>query len=260
MILSRRVSLNDVQLDSLDERIIISGFEEDEPNESFRTAELYFTAGSRVTNRHLGQKKITVKFLLKVKKANFAARNEILEKITGWANGGGTLKSTSRPERQISVTSTKKPRISDPRKWDSEYQIIFEAIEKPYWENTTEESQTLAQESEGGGTITMDGNTWATADALIQNKSGGTINTLSLTVNGYTMSFTDLGLANNAYLTIDHTDVKGNAVLRVRIGETSKLANKTGDDEFILVPGDNTISYSADGDVIVTVSARGRYL
>lgn len=260
MILSRRVSLNDVQLDSLDERIIISGFEEDEPNENFRTAELYFTAGSRVTNRHLNPKKIIVKFMLKVRKGNFADRNTILEKITGWANGGGTLKSTTRPNRQITVTGTQKPKISDPRKWESEYQMTFEAIEKPFWEETTATSKTMAQDDEGEDTITMGGNTWTVGEALIQNKSGGTLDTLSLTVNGYQMSFTNLGLTNNAYLTIDHLQTGGIFVKRARIGQASVLDKLTGADEFILNPGSNAISYTAGGDVIVQVSAKGRYL
>ena len=260
MILSRRVSLNDVQLDSLDERIIISGFEEEAPDESFRTTEMYFTAGNRLTNRHLGPKKITVKFFLKVRKNNFTDRNTILEKITGWANGGGTMQSTTRPDRQISVEGTQKPKINDPRKWDSEYQMTFEAIGKPFWENTTAQSITLTQDDEGSGTITMDGNTWTIGEATIQNKSGDTINTLNLTINGCTMSFTDLGLANNGYLVIDHMLADGVPVLRARIGESSRLAQKTGDDEFILQPGNNAIGYTAGGDVIVSVSAKGRYL
>ena len=74
------------------------------------------------------------------------------------------------------------------------------------------------------------------------------------------MSFTSLGLANNGYFTIDHQTANDIEVLRARIGDTSKLENKTGDDEFILKPGANAISYSAGGEVIVTVSAKGRYL
>lgn len=259
MNLSRRVSLDDVQLDSLDERIIISGFEEDQPDETYRTTDAW-PVGSRVTSRHLNRKKITVKFLLKVRKGNFADRNEILEKITGWANYGRIMKSTTRPNREIRVECTQKPKASDPRKWTSEYQMVFEAMGTPYWEDTTVTSVTLTQDDEGTGTITMTGNADTLGEALIHNKSGDTLDTLSLTVNGYTMSFTNLGLANNGYLTIDHTLAEGVPVLRVRIADTSKLAHKTGDDEFILKAGDNAISYTAEGEVIVQVSAKGRYL
>ena len=259
MILSRRISLDDVQMDSLDERIIISGFEEDPAEETYRTADAW-PAGSRVTSRHLNKKKITVKFLLKVRKGNFADRNEILEKIAGWANYGRIMKSNTGPDLQSRVEGTQKPKSSDPRNWTSEYQMTFEAIGTPYWEETSETSVTLTQDDEGEGTITITGNTDTFGEALIQNKSGDTLNTLSLTVNGYTMSFTSLGLANNGYLTIDHTLADGVPVLRVRIADTSKLAHKAGDDEFILKPGSNAISYTAEGEVIVQVSAKGRYL
>ena len=74
------------------------------------------------------------------------------------------------------------------------------------------------------------------------------------------MSFTGLDMSNNTYLVIDHVLSGGIYVLRARVGTTSVLGKKTGDDEFILKPGNNTISYTADSDVIVTVSAKGRYL
>ena len=64
-------------------------------------------------------------------------------------------------------------------------------------------------------------------EALIQNKSGGTLDALSLTVNGYQMSFTNLGLTNNAYLTIDHLQTGGIFVKRARIGQASVLGGPT---------------------------------
>lgn len=259
MILSRRISLDDVQLDSLDERIIISGFEEDPADESFRTVDRY-PYGSRITNQHIGKKKVTVKFQLKVRKGSFSARNEILEKIAKWARFGHVLKSSTRPNRQIRVKCTQQAKINDPRNWTGEYQLTFEATGKPCWEDTTATTQTLTQDDEGSGTITIGGSMETLAEVTVQNKSGSEINTLSLTINGYTMSFTNLGLANNGYFTIDHQIANDIEVLRARIGNTSKLAKKTGDDEFILVPGANAISYSAGGEVIVTVSAKGRYL
>ena len=259
MILSRRISLDDVQLDSLDDRIIISGFEEDPVDETFRTVDRY-PCGSRITNQHISKKKITLKFLIKVKKGGFAARNEILEKITKWARYGHVMKSNTRPNRQIRVKCTQVQKISDPRNWTSEYQMTFEAMEKPYWEDTTATTKTLTQDDEGSDTITVPGNADTLAEATIQNKSGDTIGTLELTINGYTMSFADLGLVNNGYLTIDHTIVNEKEVLRIRIGNTSKMACMSGDDEFILTPGENAISYSAEGDVIVSVSAKGRYV
>ena len=97
-------------------------------------------------------------------------------------------------------------------------------------------------------------------EATIQNKSGSTLNTLSLTINGYEMEFADLGLANNGSLVIDHVIAKGVMVKRAKIGNTSVLDKLTGADEFILKPGSNAISYEAGGAVLVTVSAKGRFL
>ena len=259
MILSRRISLDDVQLDSLDDRIIISGFEEDPVDETFRTVDRY-PCGSRITNQHISKKKITLKFLIRVKKGSFSARNEILEKITKWARYGHVMKSTTRPNRQIRVKCTQVQKISDPRNWTSEYQMTFEATTKPYWEATSATTKALTKDNAGSDTITIAGSADTMADATIQNKSGGSIDALELTINGYTMSFSDLGLANNDSLVIDHVIANETEVLRIRIGNTSKMACMSGDDEFIMTPGTNVISYTAGGDVIVTVSAKGRYV
>ena len=259
MILSRRISLDSVELDSLDERIIISGIEEDPPDLGIRTVEMYGGIGSRVTNRHISKKKITVKFLLKVRKGDFSTRESILNIINKWARGS-VLKSTSRPNKQIKVECTQTPKISDPRNWTSEYSMNFEAFSVPFWEDTTATTKTLTQDESGTDTITMPGSAETVGEATIQNKSGNTLDTLSLTVNGHEMEFTDLGLANKGYLVIDHIDAGGIYVKRARIGQTSVLDKLTGADEFILKPGANAISYEAGGDVIVTVSAKGRYV
>ena len=162
MILSRRVSLDEVQLDSLDNRIIISGFEEDPADETFRSVSVY-PFGSRITDHHLDKKKITIKFQLRVRKGSFSDRNEILEKIEQWANTKTVLKSSTRPNRQISVNCTQKPGRSDPRKWTNEYQMTFEATGVPVWEATTATTKTLTQGSTGSDTITMNcsGRRWA---------------------------------------------------------------------------------------------------
>ena len=82
MILSRRVSLDGVQLDSLDNNIIISGFEEDPEDETINTLEMSGRTGSIPVSRHVREKKITVKFHLKNRKTDYGGRNEVLEKIT----------------------------------------------------------------------------------------------------------------------------------------------------------------------------------
>lgn len=258
MILKHRVALNGTQLDSLDNRILIQSVDEAAGKETITAVSLGGGNGQRVTGRRRDTLDVTVKF--SINSRDMATRSTILDNINKWAYGGGTLTLNNRGSKSLTVEFVQAPGGGDQFKWTSEFSMVFRAYTVPYWQDTTATSKALTQDDAGSDTITMPGSTDTIGEATIQNKSGSTLNTVSLTVNGYTMAFTDLSMANNATLTIDHITAGGAYVKRAKIGSTSVLDKLTGADEFILTPGSNTISYEAGGDVIVTVSAKGRYL
>ena len=83
---------------------------------------------------------------------------------------------------------------------------------------------------------------------------------MSVTIGSRTLSFAGLGLADNGTLTVDHVRADGVYAIRAKVGSTSVLGKKSGADELVLVPGSNAVLWAADGDVAITVSAKGRYL
>ena len=260
MILKRRVALDGVQLDSLDNRILITGIDEAAGKETISAASIGAGNGQRITNKRRDTLDITVKFTLNIKNDDMAGRSTLLDAINKWAYAGGVLTVGHRSGKQLQVVLAQAPGGGDQFNWGTDFTMVFRAYGLPFWEDTTATTVTLTQGSSGTDSITMPGSTFTNGEASIQNKSGSTISEVSLTVNGCTMSFTGISLTNNAYLTIDHIQNGGIYVLRARIGNTSVLANKTGDDEFILKPGSNSITFTAGGSVITTVSAKGRYL
>lgn len=260
MILKRRVALNGVQLDSLDNRILITELNEAAGKDSISAVGLGGGNGQRITGMRRDTLDVTVKFTLNIKNNDMSGRSTLLDKINAWARTGGVLTVGHRSGKQLDVVLAQAPGGGDQFAWSNEFTLLFRAYGVPFWYDTTATTKTLTQDDTGTGTITMPGSAETVGEATIQNKSGNTLDTLSLTVNGYEMEFSDLGLANNGYLVIDHIEAGGIYVKRARIGQTSVLDKLTGADEFILKPGDNAISYEAGGDVIVTVSAKGRYL
>jgi len=96
MILKRRVSLGGVQLDSLDNRILISGIDEAAGRDSI-TGIGSGGNGQRITKKKRESLDITVKFTLKIRSDEMAEREALLQKIIGWAAPGGWLKLASRP-------------------------------------------------------------------------------------------------------------------------------------------------------------------
>ena len=259
MILMHRVALGGVQLDSVDSRIMVKSVATQAPKETPLTAQRAGN-GLRYIRTKRESLEVTVRIGLRIFDDDMDDREELMEQVCAWANNlPGWLTTDQKPGRRIWVESVKAPAMGDPAEWTNEFTFTFTALSVPWWEKSDATTLTMAQDDEGSGTLTMPGSTWTVAEATIQNKSGDTINSLSITAGDTSMSFTDLGLANNGYLVIDHARVKGAYVLRARIGESSRLINMSGSDELILKPGTNAISYTAAGDVIVQVSARGRY-
>lgn len=260
MLLMHRVALDGVQLDSVDERIMIKGVATQQPRE----ADIATSAG-RIGQRFLRKRResidVTVRVGIRIFDDDMDDREELLEKISAWANKlPAWLTTTQKPNRRIRIEAVKTPAPGDPAEWTNEYTYTFTAYEDPYWQDTNATSKALTQGSTGSDTITMPGSAESLADVTVQNKSGGALDGITLNINGSIMTFTGLNLANNGTLTIDHVLAGGAMTLRAMIGNTSVLAKRIGDDDFVLKPGANTVQYSTDGAVIVTVSAKGRYL
>ena len=260
MILSRRVSLHGVQLDEVHSAVIIRSVDPGTPKETLNAVSPGAGAGQRITKQHYTVLEAKVTYAIDLPKTDLAARRAVFDAVNAWAAAKGWLTTNEMPGRRMHVDYVQVPSSGDLWEWTEEFTITFRAYAVPFWEDTATTTVTLTQGSTGSGSITIGGTTESAGEATVQNKSGSTISTVSMTVNGHTMAFSGIGLANNGYLTIDHAFVGTSWVLRAKIGNTSVLKYRTGDDEFVLKPGSNSISFTAGGSVIATVSAKGRYL
>ena len=260
MILKRRVALNGVWLDELDERIIISGIDEAAGKDTIRNTASAFGDGSRVTGKRRDTVDIAVKFAMNIKNGDMEARSLLLERVIAWAAAGGWLTLNYRPNRQIYVMLAQAPGEGDLYNWINEYTITFRAYSVPYWMdvNVTQVASGIA--SSGSLGIVLPGSARSVADVIVENKSGKTIQTVNLTINGNGMSFNSLGLGGSSALTIEHVHTDRLFYFRARIGGASVMNKRSGANDFYLNPGYNAISFSSERAVRVTVSARGRYL
>ena len=260
MQLKRRVALGGVQLDSLDNRILITGIDEAAGRGNISAVSLGYGDGQRITGNRRDTLDITVKFAMNIKNSDMAARSTLLDTVNAWARPGGWLTVGHRSGKWIHVVLAQAPGGGDQFNWTNDYTIVFRAYEVPYWEDVTATTATMTQDDSGTGSITMPGSAATVADLTITNKSGASLDTVSVMIGSKTISFASLGLANNGSLVIDHVRADGVYAMRAKIGSTSVLGKKSGADEFILLPGSNAISWTAGGDVSITVSGKGRYL
>lgn len=265
MLLKRRVSLNGVQLDELDERILITGIDEAAGKDSITAAGHAFGSGQRVVRKKRDTLDVTVKFALKIRNDDMNAREELLETVNGWAANGGILRLEKRDNRRLYVVLAQAPGSGDMFNWSNEFTLVFRAYAMPYWEDDTVStfaSGTKKEHAKNSGSFTMDvpGNTETVANITVQNYSGAVINNITVKVGSSQIAFTGLNLPGNGSLVIDHVHNEERFYFRARIGSTSVMAKRTGADDFYVSPGTKTVTFSADRAVIVTAGVRGRYI
>ena len=238
MILARRVSLNNIQLDELDDRIIISGIEESAWKDTVSAVATAMADGQRITNKRRDSLDVTVKFRLAIRNyepkrsgamdyAGMQARADLLEKINGWAYSGGWLKVGYREKRRLMVTLAQAPGLGDPYNWTNEYSIVFRAYALPYWQSTINKATTA--ESITGANMFI-GDTPGQIPAMLTfqatNISGKDIDRITLTGdNGEALKFSGLALKDGRSLVWDYLINDRICVPRARVSTASGYRN-----------------------------------
>ena len=94
MKLTRRVALNGKQLDTVDDRIVISSVEPGDGRENITAVDAASGYGQRVTGNRRSTLDMVVKFRIQEhgrNKDGLQSRAEVLEKVNAWAAAGGVL-------------------------------------------------------------------------------------------------------------------------------------------------------------------------
>ena len=267
MNLAHRVSLGGVQLDEIDPRIIIKGIECSSGKDNVTTVPTGRGDGTRITGKRRESVEVQVKFSMNIRRDTMEERAEVLEAVNAWAVAGGWLRINYKPNRRMYADEVVTPGEGDLWKRLSEYTIIFRAHAIPFWTENSAVSAVTKTSKEAGGTITAAGSAETPAELTLENMSGALINQAEITINGYKMTFEALGLEANESLVIDHSITKGKFVIRIRIRNAagnyrSILAKRTEDsaDEFMMAPGENAFSFSAQRACRLTVNCRGRFV
>ena len=254
MILSRRVSLGGVHLDSLDNSIVIQSVQPGVPHESVNAVNRMGGFGQRVTSQHWETLEINVTFAINLPKNQLAARRTVFDKVMKWANVKGWLITNQMSGKRVYVEKAVFPSGGDMRKWLSEYTITFRAYGVPFWQDDTATSAS-------NGSLAVPGELKTVCNAEVANGGSSTINSLTVTAGGSTMEFSSLGLEAGETLKIGHGN---DGVLWIRIYNTnniyrSVMNKRTGGsaDDLYVLPGDVSVSATAG---TASFSCYGRYL
>lgn len=257
MILSRRVALGDVQLDELHERIVIQRFDPGTTDENVQTVSRMGGAGQRVTGEHWEKLEATLEFGIDIQKRNLEERRAAFEAVKSWALKKGWLTSNEMPGRRMFVDKVVLPSGGDLWNWTDSMELTFRAYNVPFWQDVTAVTSSAKLMTDGSVVLDVPGNVQTVLDAEFVNKSGQTINKLTLTVGDQKIAFTNLGLGGSESMQISHgTD----GLLRITAGGRSVLSRRTGTDDLYVDPGTNTVVIKSERAGDLTVSAFGRYV
>ena len=260
MKLRRRIALNGEQLDEVDAAVVIRSIDPGVPHESFSAVNRMGGSGQRMTGQHWEYLEVSVTFAINIPKEQLADRREVFDSVKAWALQKGWLTINFMTGKRVYVDKVAVPGSGDLFDWNSEFTITFRAYGVPFWQDGTATSAEIETTDEGAGSITVPGEEVTVCDAEIVNESGETINTLSVSIGESVINFTNLGLADEEKLMIDHIG----AMLRIRIqsGNVTRTAyskRTSGSDDLYVKPGANAIAITG-GDVSAVISCYGRYV
>lgn len=266
MILSHRVALDFVQLDSLDDRIMVKGIEEGAARETISAVPTFGAAGQRITGRHRDTLEVKVKFGINVHKKEMQARQEIFDKVCAWAMNGGLLQVGHRPGQSLRVVCAQLPAEGDPWAWTAVYEIVFRAYEVPYWEDDepteVEGVLNLSDQIFTLGTLNNPGPD-AVCDVTVSNRWIGACQRVQIWVGETHMDLHNVGLEPGQDLKIEHAG----KILRMGIyqGNTfvrTVLDCRTPDssDELVAKNGSSTVLGSVSGVCSMQVMFRRRHV
>ena len=263
-VMAHEVSLNGQSLGDVDDRILVAGISSDAGKETVGTVSPFGRPGQRITGVHRDSLDIAVRFTINEKSYRPQARAEVFEKVMKWAANGGWLTVNYKPDRRIRVIAAQLPAEGDLHK-RSEFVITFRAYGVPYWQQAEASSLRLNGVSSVSRSFGVDGSRQTVMDISFKNTSGSTCNTLTITCGSSSLSFSDLGLAHNETLVIDHNDTGRQCLQRIRIlnaagtGYRSAMSKRSGSDDLFVNPGVNNVALSAQRSGTLLISCAGRF-
>lgn len=252
-----RVKLGNVQLDSLDDRILILdvGYSQLEKNVSkYTTANL---DGFDIHDEYISRQTVTVNFELRI--YDTVERNEVLQRINEWAMLGGNLQVNDREEQYLSSVVCDQPAVlASVRNWTDPLTLVFSTTTNPYWLSSTPKTLTLSGKS-AGGTLKMNGNI---GDALVNVSitTEGTISSLQIVVGSTKLVLKGLSVPSGKKIVIDYIRDRYLRIIANGSSILSKLQTESTDDLHAKCGKDVNVSITANNKITAVFSGRGMWL
>lgn len=251
-----RVKLDDVQMDSLNDNLLILDVGYSSPESAINSIKSAGLDGYDLDTPYADKTTVTVTFELHI--YNIAERNAACQAINKWASEGGVLTVSDRSGQQLrDVRCEQYASIESVRNWTDPLTIVFATTYVPYWRSA---SKTLNLSGKSAkGTLKMDGNI-GSAPVSVNVTAEANVTSFKIVVGSTNIELGGLALTKGQTLVIDYVRSR---YLRIRAEGKSvmNLLRPTSSDRLMAPCGANTsVSITANNKVTVTVSARGMWI
>lgn len=252
MISRYQVSLNDLPMSEINENLLILDVNYADPSYQIDSTMLGGLDGAYIISKTKESAVVTITFELHI--YGIADRQAVCQQVVSWAKNGGILRINDRPEQRLECICTTFPVIDSAKNWTTPLTIVFTGYKTPYWEDETPSAITLSGRTASGNLYIPGNGKEALVSCSVLAKAP--LTSIRLAVGANYIELTGINIPTNGTLTVDYVD----RVLRIRYGNTSLLANRTGlsSDDLRAACGESCqVSVLASANVAVTFSARG---
>lgn len=240
-------------LQDIDPSVYITDIQEAEPRIRADTLGSALRDGQRLTRLHRESLAVSVTF--EVHERDAARRKAVAQRACEWARDGW-LTISDRPGQRLWVVCDRLPVVTSALRWTDRLTVGFTAYALPYWQEAHPVSASFTG-ARGTAYIAPAGTRDCCLEAEITAQSG-TVDLLTIAVNGRRFAFEGLGLARGQTLVIGYDDEHHRQFMRV--GDRSALGKRTAAsaDDLILHPRmQNAVTIEADAPVRATLKGRG---
>ena len=290
MRLSRRVEFHGERLEDVHPAVVIKSVNKGSPKKNTTAADRAGGYGQRITGAQYQYLESTVTFAIDVPKNLAGTRAQVFDRVRKWAcgqtgrgvpdnpwlnisfagrqliqgitipslNGTTEIPADSNGQQRLYVDEVVFPEVGDLYDWLKEYTITFKAYTVPFWQDVSGAGGSSNVVSSGSVGLNVPGQVKTPVNVRVQNRSGHTIDTITLWTDAAQIKLTGLGLGGYDTLVVDHGAANG--LLSLSTSQGSVYEKYSGDNDLLINPGTQELYFSAGRAVYVYAEAYGRYL
>lgn len=263
------VWVNDAALSDIDPRIYVADIGYQPASVTRSSGRLAGGQGELASGwDYYGTSKTTVSCVIRA--YSTAERQRVIQSIVRWAQAGGWLKTSDRPDQRIWVKPTRLPAAGSVMRWLDAVTVEFTAYEWPFWTDIAAQTVTVSS----GSVLRFNSALPGFAEFDITLGGGDArVKTMAVTVGDRTITLDNVNV-KGGHIILTYTEE--HHILRIYhqpAGQTTQnsiLQRRTADsaDDLILKPGSNALAFSfalnsedsGSNTATCVVSGKGVYL